>query len=238
MGWADQTGYTVRCEWGEDGVLYFAPLSDVLIIVDVMSFSSCVSIAVKNGVMVHPFGERGDTAHAYADQHNALLATRENGYLLRPANLQTLTSGTSFVLPSPNGSKLTTLAGDAQNVFAGCLRNAKTVAQEAQKHGDKVTVIPAGERWKDSRRLRPAIEDLIGAGAIIHHLSGEKSPEARIAESAYLAVKNDIVATLRACASGQELLERGRDEDVNLILSVNVDDVAPRLIDDAYYHTG
>ena len=39
---------------------------------------------------------------------------------------------------------------------------------------------PCGERWMADSSLRPAFEDLVGAGAIIRHLWGTTSPEARL----------------------------------------------------------
>ena len=48
-------------------------------------------------------------------------------------------------------------------MIAGGLRNAAAVAAAAARAGDVVGVIAAGERWPDGS-LRPAIEDLLGAG--------------------------------------------------------------------------
>ena len=45
--WYDQAEYDVRCEWGLQGVLQLAPISDAVVIVDVLSFSTSVSIAVR-----------------------------------------------------------------------------------------------------------------------------------------------------------------------------------------------
>ena len=51
-------------------------------------------------------------------------------------------------------------------VLAGCLRNARAVAEFAQQAGRTFNVIPSGERWRDGS-MRPALEDALGAGAIL-----------------------------------------------------------------------
>ena len=45
----DQAEYDLRCEWGPAGVARAWPLSDAVVIVDILSFSTAVDIAVSNG---------------------------------------------------------------------------------------------------------------------------------------------------------------------------------------------
>jgi 2-phosphosulfolactate phosphatase len=95
-------------------------------------------------------------------------------------------------------------------------------------------VIPAGERWDDSDALRPAIEDLVGAGAVICHLAGSLSPEARLAVNAFTCFKEDLFAGLGQCSSGKELIAKGFQEDVLLASELDVDPCAPRYSEGAY----
>lgn len=88
-----------------------------------------------------------------------------------------------LVLPSPNGSAIA--SATAGTVVAACLRNATAVARwlgfRLADSGTAVTVIAAGERWPDGS-LRPALEDLLGAGALLSALCAgtgiSASPEA------------------------------------------------------------
>jgi 2-phosphosulfolactate phosphatase len=137
-----------------------------------------------------------------------------------------------LVLPSPNGSTLTLATGDTPTL-AGCLRNARGMAETAKKYGDRIAVIPAGERWPDGS-LRPSFEDFIGAGAIINYLDGKCSPEAHAARSVFLAVEENLENLLLQCSSGKELIERGYKEDVLLAAELNVSDCVPTLTDGAY----
>ncbi|HMA13918.1 MAG TPA: 2-phosphosulfolactate phosphatase, partial [Kiloniellaceae bacterium] len=99
--------------------------------------------------------------------------------------------------------------------------------------GGRLAVIAAGEHWPGGS-LRPAIEDLLGAGAIIARLNGTLSPEARVARAAYRDLKDEIPATLRACQSGQELIEAGFPDDVALVAEEDVSDAVPALRDGRY----
>jgi 2-phosphosulfolactate phosphatase len=225
--------YDLHCEWGGQGVVQLAAVSDALVIVDVLSFCTCVAIAAANGAAVYPYRYRDASAAAYAAAHNALLAgARGDGYGLSPASLLGIPAGTRLVLPSPNGATLS-LAGGSTPTFAGCLRNAAAVARAAARCGKRIGIIPAGERWPDGS-LRPALEDLIGAGAIIHHLPGARSPEAEVAEQAFLAARERLDALLAGCASGRYRHDNGFARDVELAAALDANDCAPLLHNGAY----
>lgn len=118
-------------------------------------------------------------------------------------------------------------------VFVGCLRNALAVARRAQAVGKRITVVPAGERWPDGL-LRPAIEDLIGAGAIIKQLQGTRSPESCVALAAFEDAAGNLHERLLNCSSGRELEMRSFVDDVKLAAELDVSKVVPVLIEDAF----
>lgn len=232
----DQHTFDVRFEWGERGVTLLAPISDVVIVVDVLSFCTGVEIAVSRGAIVFPYRGTRDALAGYATAVGAEVAHHgpgAAGYSLSPSSLLAINPGTRLVLPSPNGSTLS-LAAEPTPVFAGCLRNARAVAAAALHLGRQVAVIAAGERWRPQGSLRPAFEDLLGAGAIIDELGGALSPEARSARAAYRQLQPTLAADLQGCISGKELIARGFAQDVTLASQLNVSDCAPRLIDGAY----
>lgn len=232
MTFCSQTDYTVRCEWGFPGVEYLAA-ADVIIIVDVLSFSTCVDIAVSRGATVLPYRWKDETAIAYAREQNAELASPRNRfvgrYSLAPSSLVNVPAGLRLVLPSPNGSALAFQARDAgAKVVMGCLRNAPAVARWANTMGGTINVIPAGERWPDGS-LRCAIEDLLGAGAIISQLQGAFSPEAKITCAAWTALEPKVTDTLLHSASGRELVQKSFKTDVELAAMHDVSTTVPLL---------
>ena len=232
----EQQEFDIRCEWGEHGVAVLAPISNIVIIVDVLSFSTSVSIAVHQGAEVFPYQGNDDRAADFAASINAELAEPKrtgSRYSLSPKSLVDIQPGARIVLPSPNGATLT-LAARPTPVLAGCLRNAEAVAVAAQKYGPKIAVIPAGERWHDDHSLRPSFEDLIGAGAIISYLHGKRSPEAVGAVAAFQEARSRLGEYLSQCSSGKELIERGFAEDVSLAAQLNISNSAPILMDAAF----
>ena len=229
----------IRCEWAREGIEALRPHVSVFVIVDVLSFSTAVDIAVGRGGLIHPFplGDH-EAAKTAAEEVGAMVAAPKRAaggqFSLSPASLRALNPGDRLLLPSPNGSRLS-LAGGGVPVLAGCLRNARAVAAKARElagRGD-IGLIPAGERWPGDT-LRPAIEDLIGAGAVIEALDGEMTAEARVARDAWRSAKPDLDAVIRDCLSGRELIERGFEIDVDLALEVGSSSTAPLLVDGAY----
>ena len=69
-----QANYDIRCEWGIQGVLELSRTSDVVIIVDVLSFSTCVDIATDRDATVFPYLWKDDRAHEFAIAVDAELA--------------------------------------------------------------------------------------------------------------------------------------------------------------------
>lgn len=241
MSTFDQAEFDVRFEWGLHGLETLAPVSDAVVIVDVLSFSTCVSIAVDRGASVFPYRWRDESAAAYARSVKACLAvprgavSQENPYSLSPKSMLGLSAGSRVVLPSANGSHLSFAArGLKCEVFAGCIRNAAALARAVLANGRTVAVIAAGERWDHKDVLRPAAEDLIGAGAIVRELSGSKSPEAHAAVGAFEAASGRLAEFLLQTSSGKELVSAGFGEDVTLASEANISRAVPTLRGDVF----
>jgi 2-phosphosulfolactate phosphatase len=237
--WVLQGDYTVRCEWGPNAVEALAPRCAVVVVVDVLSFSTAVEIATARGARVFPYRFRDPSALEFAREHDALLAGQNpQGYSLKPASLVEIEPGCRLMLPSPNGSTLSLGTGRARTL-AGCLRNRRAVAAEAARGaGPQATigVVPAGERWKSDGSLRPAWEDACGAGAIIDALprSLSRSPEAEAAARLFRASRDDLSSMLADCASGREKHAGGDAADVALAGDLDASDNVPVLEDGAY----
>jgi len=226
----------INCEWGLNGLKKLSSHSDVIIIVDVLSFSTSVDIAVSNGAFIYPYALHDKSAAEYALRMNAELASAERGkpdsYSLSPSSLMNIRPDTKLVLPSPNGSELSLAAG-SKIVLCACLRNCTAVAEYAMEAGENIAVIPAGEKWKDGS-MRFAAEDLIGAGAVIANLGGELSIDAEVALTAFKNFEHNLFEVLENSVSGNELLDKGFEEDIVLASELNFSSSVPLLQDKAF----
>ena len=247
----DQAAYRVRAEWGPAGAQALATAA-YAVVVDVLSFTTTVTVAVERGMTVWPFRWRDERAAArFAQERDAVLAVgraearREgaHGVSLSPAEMARVEGVERVVLPSPNGSTIAALLADSgATVVAASLRNASAVGRwvgDRLRPGEPVAVVPAGERWPDGS-LRPAVEDLWGAGAVIRGLlsagvgTDELSPEAWVAEHAFESEESRIGAWLPACASGRELVAKGFAADVAVAAEIDLSDVVPVLVGGAF----
>lgn len=240
-----QDGYDVRLEWGPDGVRRLAGVCAVVVVVDVLVFTTSVDIAVGRGARVMPMPAGADEADAAAaGAAFAPTGLRRDGadlradpavtWTLRPSSLVEVPADTLIAMPSRNGSRLCAAAADTGGtVLAGCLRNATAVAAAAATiAGDApIAVVPAGERWVPEDTLRPALEELLGAGAITAALAGRlRSPEAEVAALAFTAARPRLAELLTGCVGGRELAHAGVGADVALAAELDVSETVPVLV--------
>lgn len=179
----DQSPYQVRFEWAEAGLMRLAP-ADIVIVVDVLRFSSTVADAVASDVSI-------DTA-------DAALWSGDGGAVAAAA------------------AQRQTPAQTPVTVLLGALRNATAVAravlalQNQRQQRTCVNVIAAGEQTP-AGQARFAVEDQLGAGAIIAALSDlgidHTSPEAAAACESARGLRRAMRHLLTASASGRALAD-------------------------------
>lgn len=235
-----QDGFRVGFDWGPVGAAVVT--GDIVAVVDVLSFTTAVTVAADAGVTVYPYRWRDETAVAYAKQYDATLAVGRSeagpgDVSLSPVTIRQVRGVERLVLPSPNGSTIAKQLSDGgATVLAVSLRNRAAAAEWVRKQlpdrpGAKVVAIAAGERWKDGS-LRPAVEDLWGAGGFLSALqSDDLSPEARAAVAAYDAVADELPKRLQECAGGRELTQYGFSGDVAIAAEVDESRSVPVLRD-------
>jgi hypothetical protein len=104
-----RTSFDLQFEWGPNGLEQLGPGAAGIVIVDVLRFTTAVSVAIGRGATVLPYRWADNGAETYAAQHNALLAgagPEGAHWSLSPIDLSRLQPGTLLVLVSPNGSAL------------------------------------------------------------------------------------------------------------------------------------
>ena len=187
MSFDDQSTYQVRAEWGVAGLRRLAP-ADIVIVVDALRFTTTVTDRIASGDVV----PLDDDAFAV----------------------------------SINGAVVAVAAADiGAIVLAGSLRNTKAVAdavlaiQHERAARTSIAVIACGERVsRDSAEVRFAVEDQLAAGAIISALSDvgidHTSPDAAVMGEGVRALSRACVQLFLASASGRQLVEMGRRDEV------------------------
>ncbi|MEU7218338.1 2-phosphosulfolactate phosphatase [Nocardia iowensis] len=247
VDWSRQRSWGVRLDWGLAGARTLGPHSACVVVVDVLSFTTSVSVAVDAGTQVLPYPWRDGAAAEFAAEADAVLAvgrravSADQPWSLSPAALRRAPATPRLVLPSPNGSAISA-AVNGVPVVAACLRNATAVARWIAQQGwgsvdHPVTVIAAGEHWPGQNVLRPAVEDWLGAGAVASALAaretGALSPEALAAKASHDGTDN-IPTMIANCASGRELATGGFSDDVAIATELDTSNAVPLLVDGAF----
>jgi 2-phosphosulfolactate phosphatase len=215
---------SVELAWGVAGVHTLRQDCDVLVLVDILSFTTAVSVAVSCGASVRPLA-LGEQLPGIAPG-DVLAGPRDGpGPTLSPMSLRGLQPGQRLVLASPNGAALAASLNGVPAV-AAALRNTGAVVEWLRSRGGRVGIVAAGEH-DDDAFWRPSYEDALGAGAIVARLGARCSPQAQAAAVAFRAAEARLADCLRDCRSGAELVTSGFADDVTMAAELDADTVVP-----------
>lgn len=233
--------------WGRRGAQAAAERGDILVVIDTLRFSTATATAVHHGALIYPcppdealftaLAERVGGEVAYHSASPSLHSSASTRFTLSPRSYLGIEPGTRIVLPSPNGSTCCQYGARAAALFVGTLVNAQAVAR-AVSHllsADErlnATLLACGERWRvpdEEGALRFALEDYLGAGAVLSALPFAQTIEAQVCGTTFQAMREHLEAVLWECESGQELRAKGLDEDVRDAAQLNIYDTVPVL---------
>ncbi len=258
-GWFDPwpAGVQVHVEWGVAAALLAARRGDLVVVVDVLSFStSVVEVVERNGTAFCYSPEELDRAggrDVVGREHDAIVLSKQRQVAagevsLSPASLQSLPLGRRVVMTSLNGGRCVAAASEAPWVGIGCLTNRTAVAQRveallAEGVAPRCTIVPCAEIWSGpfmasrvgdlaeaaAMLVRPSYEDLLGAGSIVAALGSQvhRSVEASMAASVFESHADQLPVVLEACVSGRELIERGFGGDVAIAARTDANAAVP-----------
>jgi 2-phosphosulfolactate phosphatase len=239
----------VRLAWGRRGAQAAAARGDILVVIDTLRFSTAAATAVHYGALIYPCATDEALVSALAERVGGEVALHKlrstpdtyasvpTRFSLSPRSHLGIESGTRVVLPSPNGATCCQYGAQAAALFVGALVNAQAVAAAvshllAAADGLHATLLACGERWREPDEegiLRFALEDYLGAGAILSALPFTQTIEAQACSSTFQAMHERLDTVLWECESGQELRAKGLGEDVRFAAQLNIYDTVPML---------
>lgn len=204
----DQHRYQVRLEWGVEGLRRLAP-ADIVVVVDVLRFSSTVIDEIQGGDSV----ALDAAAHAVS-LNGAVVADKAAG------------TGAVVLLGA-----LRNASAVAREVLAEQQRRGARTSVAIIAAGERVSADAAAT-------VRFAVEDQLGAGAIIDALADlgidHTSPEVAAACEAFRGLRGAVRHLLTASGSGQELIDRGLRDEVLAAAAVDAASVVPVLRDGVF----
>ena len=198
---------------------------DVAIMVDVLRASTTITVAMENFDTIIPVKTIED-AEKFTKKYNAVLAGERRGAAIKgfdtgnsPIEISKF-AGDVLVITTSNGTRI--MDGMQSKVLIGSFVNAKSVAQTALNLAEnQIEVVMAGVEGNF------AIEDFLGAGEIISHLTDQKLDEKALA--AYMASRdaNMVQNAIKTSRSALRLGELGLTPDVEFCLKRNIYDTVP-----------
>ncbi len=235
----------VDIDWSIEGLKYALRQGHIAVIVDTLRFSTATITAVNYGFTIYPVSCR---------KKGIMLAKKLGAHVAgRPGTSRYSISPRCYVnnrhdqnkkvvLFSPNGATCSEVVKKGQLALIGGLLNARAIArflnQKSRELGKNVTIIAAGEQraFDSGNRITYdiksgyrvfAIEDYIGAGAIIEECGLSKTIEAKLCVQTFLSVQNRLKFFLKGSFSGRYLLRHRLKKDIDHAVKLNRYNVVP-----------
>ncbi len=237
----------IDIDWAIEGLRYAMDRGNIVVIVDTLRFSTAAVTAVNNGFTIYPVSTR-QSGMKLARKLGAHLAGRpgRSKYSISPhCYIKNRNDpNKKVVLFSPNGATCSESVKTGQIALIGCLLNARAVAVNLDRIGGElgkdVTIIAAGEQraLTTGRRITYdlesgyrvfAIEDYLGAGAIIAQCRLPRTAEAELCARAFSAARRRLGYFLKSSFSGRYLIGNRMRGDVEHASRLNLYEVLPVL---------
>jgi len=198
---------------------------DVSIMVDVLRSSTTITTALNtfNQVITVKDSEK---AVELAERYGAVLAGERNGAAIEgfdtgnsPVEIKNF-SGDYLVITTGNGTRI--LENMKARTLIGSFVNAKAVAEAASEIADKhIEIVMAGVKGEF------AIEDFLGAGAIISNFTDYEPDEMSI--SSYMASRDERMVNKAVINSNSasRLKKLGYNKDISFSIKKDIYDIVP-----------
>jgi 2-phosphosulfolactate phosphatase len=207
-------------------------LSPVAVVVfDVLRATTSITAALAAGVEeIHVFGDIDSAAQAARNFPKDRLLCGEVNCLAPPgfdlgnsprAFNRAEHAGRPMLLSTTNGTRALLAAEGAGTVLCGALVNAATVATALIALDREVLLLCAGTQGE------VAMEDLIGAGAVLAQLERQGasprpvSDSALIASAVYRQCEPVLASAMRQTAGGRNVLAAGLEPDIDFAAKLN-----------------
>lgn len=198
---------------------------------DVLRATSTMATAIAAGARQIHFFASSDEALAARQRYPDALLCGEKGCLKVPGfdlgnsplefNSQRI-AGRRILMSTTNGTRAIHAARTARRLFAGSLLNARATAAALGANDEDIILLCAGTDGV------PALEDMIGAGAVISELTGmAKAKNLLLSDLAWAAcyafgsARADLQSALFEARGAQNLVAAGLSADIQHCCRLN-----------------
>jgi 2-phosphosulfolactate phosphatase len=188
------------------------------VVFDVLRATTTMAAALHAGVAaIHLFDnlEAARAAAAASDRPRLLCGEAQcvapAGFDLgnSPGQFLPAHRGATMFMCTTNGTRALLAAREAAVLFTGAIVNAAAVAEALRATGRDVTLLCAGTNGE------VAMEDVIGAGAVVARLAAEQVDDAgRLAMDVFEAGRNHLAGVLSETVGGINVRQAGLSDDI------------------------